>query len=204
MTQTRSLFFLAAAVVVVGLFAFTGVFAPPAPIALELEPTNFVEVGTLKTVSTGSQDALVFVYGEEGAPKTEISLEIDADTICVQQSGALPCVAMSSLYSAVFEGKTAVVEGVEKELRLKVKTVRIAGEGETENIFLPPKGLAYVSWPKAREIIQSCTVVSVNQTEDLAVHIGLKDGRGIISFEPVAGELVELLKGSSCYVEAKE
>ncbi len=205
MTQTRALFFLVAAVVVIGLFTSTGVFmsTPTASVALLLEPTTFVEVGTLKAVPTGSQDSLIFMYGgAEGAPQTEMALLIDAETICVQQSGTLPCMAMSTLYGTFFEGKTVVVEGVEKDLRLRVKTIRVVPEADLENPFVPPVGISYIPWPKAKEIIESCQAASVDRTEDLAVHVLLKDGRGVLSFEPVADDVVKILEGSSCYRDA--
>jgi hypothetical protein len=154
------------------------------------DPTNFVETGILSFPNkkdTG-QDTIYFSYqSSPGAPITSMELPLSEQTICVASSGSVPCMAMNSKYSVAFDGKSAIVEGIEKEAKLNVLVIRVYSE---EARILPPQvGITYIPWQSAVQLIESCKPTAIKQTHNLNVGLRLADGKMVYAIEPVIDEV---------------
>lgn len=160
------------------------------------EPTNFVEDGFLSFDSTGNkQDTPYFSYKTDLlAPTTTVELTMDESSVCVTRGGALPCLAMSVLWHVPFGGKRAVVEAYETLGEVRVRVLRMFEEDGM--ILYPGKGVVYIPWPKAVELIDECRVKLIMQAHNLNVGLELKDGDRVTAIEPTIDEVFKVYNQS--------
>lgn len=80
------------------------------------------------------------------------------------------------------------------------ETQPLVVEPETGSVYPELSDGDEVDWSKAVSIILSGQVSQVVQTHDLKVYITLKDGRTVVSTEPVIDELFQLIEycGEPC------
>ncbi len=148
------------------------------PAAQEARATDVVMAGPALFEPTGAQDKMY--VGDEDGKRTELIL--DAESICAGGSGALPCIAMSSLYSSVFKDKTIVVEGNWQGDAILVKKLRVLMPGESQMPQQP--GSIYIPWQQAVGLIKTCQVEMITQSHALDVYLKLKGGREVVAVEP--------------------
>ena len=159
---------------------------------LNAQPTDFVQVGTLMVDSPAAQQGTIqFAYGEPGAPTTTKRLVLDELSVCATATGALPCVAMSVTFDAPFDGRRAIVEGIEQpDGAVLARKLRRLEEGESG---LPPApGSVFISWPQAVSLIEGCAVEMAVQAHSLSVSLALKDGRRFVAVEPIIDEVFQV------------
>ncbi len=149
----------------------------------QAQPTNFVQAGILSFATSTAQDIMYLSYtSNENAPTTSMELPLDALSMCVTSNGAIPCLEMNILFHIPFDGKQAVVEGIEKEARLVVRKIRVFEEGEVAGIVARP-GLTYISWEQATELIKNCQVQQVTQSHDFMVDLQLLNDKNVVAVE---------------------
>lgn len=155
------------------------------------EPTNFVKVGLLTFATTTTQDTMYFSYPNMGGPTTTMQVELDAESICKTSTGAIPCVAMNTLYHIPFGNKRAILEGIEKEAKLTVRKISVLQENEP--VIAPGPGIIYMPWAQAVAALKSCMVSMVVQAHSLNVELTLKDGKKYTAVEPTIDEVFRVL-----------
>lgn len=165
---------------------------------IEYEATNFVQKGTLvfpNKENRGQDTPYLSYVSSPGLPTTTIELPIDEETVCATPTGALPCMAMSVQYSIPFEGKTAVVEAVEKDAKLAVKVIRVIDENSP--LLTPGPGVTYIPWARAVQLIQSCQPKMIMQAHNLNVGLTLEGDRVVYAVEPIIDEVFKIVQGTT-------
>jgi hypothetical protein len=174
-----------------------------APESLSGQPTNFVKLGILEfpeTTNRGQDTIYLSFKSFPEAPTTTMELALDAESICGGQTGSLPCMAMSISFHAVFAGKRAIVEGIEKEARLTLRRLRVLADEDPG--ILPEAGRVYISWMQARSLIEQCQPTLLVQTHDATVSMKLPDSSTRYAVQPVIDEVLRVVESArqSCGV----
>ncbi|MBP9732678.1 MAG: hypothetical protein KBD29_04455 [Candidatus Magasanikbacteria bacterium] len=147
------------------------------------EPTDFVEIGTLKFPPVDSgQSTGTFVYEENGVTVTS-SLILDEWSICQ----SILCMAMSVTFDMPFNNKRALVEGNKDADGIRVKKIRVLEAGEMERAH--ESGDRFIAWIQAIRLFESCDVRMATQTHALDVYLHLSDGQEVRAVEPGIDEM---------------
>lgn len=182
--------------ITIGVLVSLGAFRAPQPVTAGYEyppPTDINKIGYLTFDSPGNQQDIPYlVYEEPGKPALKARLLIDEHTFCVVERRGSPCMAMSVLYSTVFSGKRAMVEGNMQGEDILARKIRVYGEGEMQLSMDP--GHVFIRWQEAVRLTRACAVTMVTQTHGGDVYLKLKDGKELVSITPVPDEIFKLVQ----------
>jgi hypothetical protein len=160
------------------------------PVIEGTEPTDFVAVGTIVAPApTSGQTTMTLSYEKDGEPASALLL-FDAVSMCVGQSGGVPCQAMSVTFDIPFGGRRVIVEGNEVKDGILVRKLYRLQEGEPE--LLPGPGSVFVSWSQAVSLIENCKAEMVMQTHKLDVYITLSRDKQVRTVEPTIDEVFKV------------
>ncbi len=156
-------------------------------------PTDLARIGTLSfdPNQTIGQAIPTFTSVDASGATSSAQLVYDGLSFCVSDNGALPCIMMSIRFNQVYDGKRALIEGIKERTGILVRTMRILEDGETP--VLPATGISYIAWDEARQQIHTCEVSSVMQAHSLNVHLNLKTGKTVQTYEPVIDEVSRVI-----------
>jgi hypothetical protein len=155
------------------------------------EPTTFSQVGTLRfPTPTSGQATGTFEYAVNSAPVSK-ALVMDELSICSASNGATPCMAMSITFDVPYDGKRAIVEGIEQGDLVVVRKLYLLQEGEPETPTTP--GSVFISWYHAIELLKACQVTLATQTHAHDVYLTLKDGRKVRAVEPMIDDVFDVV-----------
>jgi hypothetical protein len=117
-------------------------------------------------------------------------LVMDELSICAAPNGAIACMALSITLDKPFDGKRAIVEGIESGDSILMRKMHVLAENEPANI--PTLGSVFISWPHAIELIKACQVAMATETHAHDIYLELKDGRKLRAVEPMIDDVFKI------------
>lgn len=189
--------------IMIALFGIAVVFfgVNPQPIRQQItiagEPTNFLKLGRVEFKNPGQVNSEVnFTY--EGPGKIQITKPIVFDELsfCVMPEGSRGCQEFNVTVDQPFNGKRVLLEGIEKDDTILVRKMRRLEVGDQPLLYSP--GRIFVSWEKARQLIESCSISMVMQTHSLDVRLTLRDSREVVTVSPVIDDVFPIVQAAGC------